>query len=237
MYGGIGGPLYTVTVNRGHQFFRILSGALFPIVLFVLCLPESAISQAPEVEVLRQPEYQEIQYCLAVDDCRLCWKTHLNRINRGIVQSRTRCTKSLEDQLDGLSALMTEIVNHDPNGASLHTLFWGRLVPDTPQDDLKMAMRLALAAFKSDQWDRKKGKPVQGETVYWVRDLANSVMIYPELRKLFNSFDRRIKVAGVEKVLVLPAGRLPFFEKLKAHGVREGDKLPYDCLTWFSISP
>jgi hypothetical protein len=222
--------------TRKNQFVRIFTGAFFPFLTLVFCLPVAAISQASEVQVLRRPEYQEIEYCLARDDCRLCWKTHLAEINRGIVQSRTRCAKSLEDQLDGLAALMTEIVNHDPYGASLHTLFWGRLVPDAPQDDLKMAMRLALAAFKSDQWDRTKGKPVRGETVYWLRDLANSAMIYPELQNLFNSFGRRIAVAGMEKILVLPAGRLPFFEALQAHGVREGDKLPYDCLTWFSIS-
>jgi len=209
----------------------------FCFLVIELYLPAMAAPQSSEVQVIRRSEYQEIDYCLDQDGCRLCWETHLSQINKGIVQSRTRCAKPLEDQLDGLAALLTAIVNRDPNGASLHTLFWGRLAPDSPQDDLQMAMRLALAAFQSDQWDRRNGRPVQGESVYWVRDLANSALIYPELQKLFNSFGRRIRVASVEKVLVLPAGQMPFFERLKAHGVRKGDKLPYDCLIWFSISP
>ncbi len=212
-------------------------GMLLSFLVPALCLPATAAPQASEVQVIRRPEYQEIHYCIVQEGCRLCWNTHHSQINKGIVRSRTRCAKPLADQLDGLAALLTEIVNRDPDGASLHTLFWGRLVPDSPQDDLQMAMRLALAAFQSDQWDRLKGRPVQGETVYWVRDLANSALIYPELQKLFKSFGRRITVASVEKVLVLAAGQMPFFEELKIHGVQKGDKLPYDCLTWFSIGP
>lgn len=229
--------MHTMINFRGHQIIPVVTGVLFYFVVLVLCLPVKAAPQEFEVEVTRRTEYQDSSYCLTLDTCRLCWQTQQSPINQGIVQSRTRCTKSLLDQMDGLRAVLTTIVHRDPDGASLHTLFWGRLAPDPPQDDLQMAMRLALAAFQSDRWDRKRGRPVQGESVYWVRDLANSAMIYPELQKLFNSFGRRITVASVEKVLVLPAGQMPFFERLKAHGVKKGDKLPYDCLTWFSISP
>ena len=208
---------------------------LFFLMALEFCMPPVAAPQAFEVQVTRRTEYQDSSYCLTLDECRLCWQTLQSQINQGIVQSRTQCARSLEDQLDGLRTLLTEIVDRDPNGSALHTLFWGRLVPDTPQDDHQMAVRLALAAFQSDQWDRKTGRPVNAESVYWVRDLANSAMIYPELQKLFNSFNRRIEVAGVEKVLVLPAGQLPFYGLLKVHGVKKGDMLPYDCLTWFSI--
>jgi len=218
-----------------HQFMRIHTGMLFFLMVLEYCMPAVAAPQDFEVQVTRRTEYQDSSYCLTLDDCRLCWQTFQSQINQGVVQSRTQCARSLEDQLEGLRALLTEIVHRDPNGTALHTLFWGRLVPDTPQDDHQMAVRLALAAFQSDQWDRKKGRPVKAEIVYWVRDLANSAMIYPELQKLFNSFNRRIEVASVEKVLVLPAGRLPFYGLLKAHGVKKGDMLPYDCLTWFSI--
>ncbi len=218
-------------------FIRFFTGMLFCFLLIVILPPATAAPRDFEVQVTRRAEYQDSSYCLTLDACRLCWQTQQSQINQGIVQSRTQCKKSLLDQMDGLRAVLTTIVHRDPDGASLHTLFWGRLAPDPPQDDLQMSMRLALAAFQSDRWDRKKGKPVKGESVYWVRDLANSARIYPELQKLFNSFGRHIAVASVEKVLVLPAGQMPFFERLKAHGVRKGDKLPYDCLTWFSISP
>ena len=44
-----------------------------------------------------------------------------------------------------------------------------------------------------------------------------------------------IQVAAVEKVLISAAGQLPFYERLPKGEVKAADKLPYDCMTWFSI--
>jgi hypothetical protein len=38
-------------------------------------------------------------------------------------------------------------------------------------------------------------------------------------------------------VLILPAGQLPFSEALGNSGVRNSDKLPFDCQAWFSVQP
>lgn len=61
-------------------------------------------------------------------------------------------------------------------------------------------------------------------------------MIYPELKELFEGFHKNITFSSAEKVLVLEAGKLPFFDQLKPHGIRASDRLPFDCMTWFSVS-
>lgn len=75
-----------------------------------------------------------------------------------------------------------------------------------------------------------------GDINGFVRDLANREMIYPELKDLFERFNRTIRFSCAEKVLVGKAGKPPFYDALKVHGVGAEDKLPFDCMTWFSIS-
>jgi hypothetical protein len=41
----------------------------------------------------------------------------------------------------------------------------------------------------------------------------------------------------VEKVRVLEAEKLPFYARLKQKGVTPADRLPFDSMAWFSISP
>jgi len=33
------------------------------------------------------------------------------------------------------------------------------------------------------------------------------------------------------------AEKLPFFDHLKQKGVKKTDRLPFGCMTWFSVSP
>jgi hypothetical protein len=61
-------------------------------------------------------------------------------------------------------------------------------------------------------------------------------MIYPELKELFARFHKSITFSCAEKVLVQKAGELPFYEQLQQQGVKAADKLPFDCMTWFSIA-
>jgi hypothetical protein len=61
-------------------------------------------------------------------------------------------------------------------------------------------------------------------------------MIYPELKELFAHFHKNITFSCAGKVLVQKAEKLPFFDRLKQQGVKAADKLPFDCMTWFSIA-
>jgi hypothetical protein len=113
-------------------------------------------------------------------------------------------------------------------------LSWGRLYPDGKPDPT-LAVRLAVAAKRSPQWDAARGRPSGGDPNGFVRKLANDAMIYAELRE-FRKAGLDIRISVVEKVLVLPARQLPFFDRLAAEGVKPADRLPFDCITWFAIS-
>jgi hypothetical protein len=142
----------------------------------------------------------------------------------------------LAGQIPLLEKIGAAFFEKDKNAPAFRTLFWGRLEPDNQGAPRELALRLALAAYKSPGWDAKKGKPKSGDINGFVRDLANKEMIYPELKKLFEQFHRSIKFSCAEKVLVQRADKLPFYDQLKQRGVKATDKLPFDCMTWFSVT-
>ncbi len=217
---------------------RITGNLSFTVMmLMVAALLGPFRAQASDVDIVRNDEFKQTHYCVTRMDCRLCWETYQTELNRGIVKSRSRCEQPLEAQLPGLSRLLSAIVSPVSGESPLHTLFWGRLSPDHSQDDLEMSKRLALAAFRSPAWDNQHGRPAQGHSNDAVRKLANDATIFVELRSLFAEFGYQIRVSAVEKVLVTAAHQLPFFGALASQGIGKDDRLPYDCLIWFSIGP
>ena len=154
----------------------------------------------------------------------------------GVIKHRSQCAAPLAQQLPLLTKICAEFFSSDKNTRAFRTLFWGTLEPDQESASREMSLRLALAAYKSPGWDRKRGKPKDGDLNGFVKDLANREMIYPELKELFGRFQRIIQFSSAEKVRVLEAGKLPFYGQLKERGIKTSDKLPFDCLTWFSIA-
>ena len=118
---------------------------------------------------------------------------------------------------------------------AFRALSWGRLAPDqrVPHE---MSYRLALAAFESPLWDKKRGRAKKGHENNCVVELANKTNIYREIKLIFAALNRSVRFSSAEKVLVMEARKLPFFDALKIHGVQPKDKLPFDCQTWFSVS-
>jgi len=125
---------------------------------------------------------------------------------------------------------------HDKNAQAFRTLFWGGLEAERKPASQELPLRLALAAYQSPGWDVKKGKPKNGDINGFIKNLADREPIYPELKELFRRFDRHITLASVEKVRVLEVEKLPFYGQLKQKGVTAADRLPFDCMAWFSIS-
>jgi hypothetical protein len=123
-----------------------------------------------------------------------------------------------------------------PENTQATRLFWGRLLPDGQTGLHELSFRLALAAHAFPGWDAKKGKAKNGSDNGVVKHLGNSTMIYPELKALFERLNKSIEIVYVEKVCAMKAKQLPYFEKLKEQGVKGEEKLPFDCLTWFSIT-
>jgi hypothetical protein len=120
--------------------------------------------------------------------------------------------------------------------AAFRTLYWGRLTPDGSLPvSQEMSIRLAQAAHRSPNWDVRKGMPKKGNINGFIKDLANERMIYPELKDLFEQHHKRLTISSVEKVLVFEAGKQAVFDELKQDGSRAKDRLPFDCMVWFSV--
>jgi hypothetical protein len=189
-----------------------------------------------EVAVKHDPENRETDYTIVSGDCRITWTVYRTDTNRGVIRHRSDCGLALAEQAPLIGQVLRQVMAADAEAAGFRTLSWGRLYPDGARDTTLPA-RLALAAKRSAEWDAVKGAPRGGDVNGWVRKLANEALIYEELRPVFSQSGLDIRLASVEKVLVLPAGRLAFFEKLREGGVRAQDKVPFDCQTWFSVRP
>lgn len=198
-------------------------------------VPRCRAEEAPAVAVTRNAQYSETTYSSSMADCTVAWMVRDSEPY--VVRQRARCAAPLEGQLPLMHAIGTAFFRQDPHAGAFRTLFWGRLAPDeTRGGPQEMAYRLALAAFHSAGWDPERGKPKDGDINGFVRKLANEAMIYPELKALFARLERDIIFSSAEKVLVMRADKLPFYDRLKQQGVRASDKLPFDCLTWFSAN-
>jgi hypothetical protein len=198
--------------------------------------PGGAGASQDEVVVKHDPENRETDYTIVSGDCRITWTVYKTEANRGVFRHRSDCGLTLAEQAPLVGKVLRKVMATGVEAAGLRTLSWGRLCPDGARDTT-MPARLALAAKRSAEWDAAKGAPRSGDVNGWVRKLANEALIYAELLPVFSQSGLEIKLTSVEKVLVLPAGRLPFFEKLREGGVRAQDRVPFDCQTWFSVRP
>ncbi|MBU0671683.1 MAG: hypothetical protein KJ732_01500 [Candidatus Margulisbacteria bacterium] len=175
----------------------------------------------PRVSVKKHPDYKETTYSIIdLNGQTISLTTYQTELNKGILRLRSNSTLPLEQQIALLSKILVRVLK-DENKAELHALSIGRLLYAFGQDKT-MSERLALAAEKSLLWDKTTGKPVSGHENNAVVKLANTAMIYPELKELFAKHGLALEFASAEKVLI-------------SNELKPPAKLPYDCLTWFSI--
>ena len=189
-----------------------------------------------DVLVERRSELQETNYTVTAGDCRIAWTVYESEANHGAIRHRSDCGLTLAEQAPLIGKLLrkVKVMETKVEAAQLRTLSWGRLCPDGARD-ATMAVRLALAAKHSAEWDAVRGAPRGDDINGWVRKLANENSIYGELRAVFLESGLEIRLATVEKVLVQQAELLPFFERLREGGAQARDKLPFDCQAWFSL--
>ena len=186
------------------------------------------------VTIEHDSQWNATIYKISGRDCTIEWIARNSEI--GVIKQSAECAVSLSEQVPLLEKICKQFFSKDKNAQAFRTLFWGRLEPDTPNGSRELSLRLALAAHQSPGWDAKRGRPKNGDINGFIRDLANREMIYPELKELFARFHKSITFSCAEKVLVQKAGELPFYEQLQQRGVKAADKLPFDCMTWFSVA-
>lgn len=196
-------------------------------------LPQCSAAAVSPVTIEHDSQWNATIYKISGRDCTISWIARNSEI--GVIKQSAKCTVSLSEQVLLLEKICAEFLSKDKNAQVFRTLFWGRLEPDNVNGSRELSLRLVLAAHKSPGWDAKRGKPKSGDINGFVKDLANREMIYPELKELFARFHKSIKFSCAEKVLVQKAGELPFYKQLQQQGVKASDKLPFDCMTWFSV--
>jgi hypothetical protein len=195
-----------------------------------------ACAQQPAgILVEPNPDRHETTYTASAPGCTVFWTVYRNETDAGVVRHRADCALTPAEQVPLLAKLL-HAMTATALPASFRTLEWGRLYPDGARDTT-LPVRLALAAGRSPKWDAARGAPRGGDLNGFVCDLANNPPIYEELRSVFRQKYQELKLANVEKVLVMPARQLPFFDQLRAAGAQPGGKLPFDCQAWFSIRP
>ena len=188
--------------------------------LVVLCIVAVALilgfafllPKGPKVIILHNDDVKETIYTL--EDNSISLTTCETELNKDILHLRSQSELPLKEQV----AIISRILKKLPKERRFHTFFIGRLL-NAFGTDKTMSERLSLAASQSSLWDKAKGRPRSGHANQCVKEIANQTMIYPELREIFAKHGYEIEVSGVEKVLIDPQ-----------------TKLPYDCLTWFSLS-
>ncbi len=188
------------------------------------------------VQVERDSRLLETNFTVTAADCTISWRVFGSEVNRGVIQHRSDCALPLGEQAPLIARVLRRVMQPQGNVAQFRTLSWGRLYPDGARD-ATLAVRLALAAKRSPQWDAARGQPRSGDINGFVKKLANDAAIYEELLPVFRQAGLDIRLASVEKVLVLPAQSLPFFARLRPAGVQPRDKVPFDCQAWFAVEP
>ncbi len=193
---------------------------------------QAAVSPSPESGVRRQSSGLGTVFVIETKGCRIEWTAVTNE--PGLIRCRSECSVPLSDQVQLIRELLKSIRGEKMN--AMRALDYGRLYPDGPKD-LTMPARLAAAARNSSDWDPVYGKARSLDLNGVVRKIAEEARIYRELSAAFQETGLELKLASIEKVLVAPAGELPFYSQLKSQGVSRKDRLPYDFQMWFSVRP
>jgi hypothetical protein len=183
------------------------------IVAFALFLVFAVIlPKGPKIIVRHEGDLKETIY--ALEDNSISLTTYETELNEDILRLRSKSELPLKEQVGIISRILTKL----PKERKFRTFFIGRLI-DAFGADRTLSERLSLAASQSPLWDHAKGDPRIGHENKFVKEIANQAMLYPELKEMFAKHGYEIQVASVEKVLIDPQ-----------------TKLPYDCMTWFSLS-
>jgi len=157
----------------------------------------------------------------------------LSHSSPGALRYRNECEPVLSANVRMLAALMAALFGTAALPDEVTQLDAGRLVMTWPD----LALRLALAARASPDWDAKRAARDDGHANALVRDLANRQGVFREIEDLFGRRGRGVALASVQKVLIGPPGLTPIAAQLRASGVGEREPLPFDAQLWFQLPP
>lgn len=209
---------------------------LLRVLMALAVLTNAALAQQPqrgsEVRIVPSPVGsgpEETTYAIESGSCRIRWTVARSGVNQGIAQYRAECALPLSEQMGLNSKILDRVLESEP---TFRTLFLGRLKPFP-----ELSVRLVIAAKRSPEWDAKHGRPKSSNPLIpFMLGVFSSIdpAVFAEWKQLFEEKHLSFAVSGVEKVSVAAAGTLPYFPQLVTQGVTADDRVPFDCLIWFS---
>jgi hypothetical protein len=121
-----------------------------------------------------------------------------------------------------------------------------RLLKDTGKADkytfvvahyTEIPVRLWNGIARSKDWDRRIGRPIQGDTRSFIKDVLERSGAYSELAETMARLGYKTQVGHVEKVIILPVARFPRGERLKINvPLKASDRLPYAWSEYFVLT-
>jgi len=185
-----------------------------------------------EVRVVPSPAGsgpEETTYEIESGSCRIRCTVARTGVNQGIAQHRAEGALPLPEQIALNARILDRVIESEP---TFRTLFLGR-IKSFPE----LSVRLAVAAKRSPEWDASQGRPTSsGPLAPYVQGVlsASEPAVLADWKQLFEAKHLGFAVSGVEEVSVAAARTLPYFPQLMAQGVTARDRVPFDCLVWFS---
>ena len=175
----------------------------------------------------------EKHFIMQAESCTVSLTRYDSELNHGIIKYRNPCNFDPNRDSPKFEVLLRAVLK-DKLTDSLRTLSWGRLTPAIRKSSI-LGRRLAIAASRSEIWDKRLGKSSAFGENNFVRDLINTQNIFKELKDVFQKCGMEIKIVSVEKVLVFRAEELPDFDLYQQYGIAKQDRIPIDCQIWIGV--
>lgn len=198
--------------------------------VFVSC---TADEKKSEFTVTFDSLLNEKHFIGRTESCMVYLSRFDSDLNRGILKYRNPCNFDPVNDIPLFDKLLTAVLK-DEETDSLRALSWGRLTPDITKPSV-LGRQLAVAASRSEAWDREKGRSLLIGENKFVRDLLNKNDVFAGLKGVFKKFGIKIQVTSVEKVLIFRAGELPDFNIFERSGIKKDDLIPIDCQIWIEL--
>jgi hypothetical protein len=188
----------------------IKSGMLvLPAVLLLAC------SKTPENRVTVKQDANAVTYSIQHNSCTVIWEY----LKQSHSMKQTSTCASPDEQATMVRELLNEFRK---DGQKLDSL--AGIEVDPKEAGISFRMALAVHRFMGGC---RKTTPYDS-----IEKAFNDADILKELREPFESAGVRLKVGSLEKVSMMPASQLPFYDQLEKQGVRSNEILPYDCWLW-----
>ncbi|HAZ14581.1 MAG: hypothetical protein A2X86_00900 [Bdellovibrionales bacterium GWA2_49_15] len=190
-------------------------GPTFPLIVLLIlllsCAHQSAIGSkleapAPAVKIESKKEYLETTYSAQQGECRVSVTTYFaESVNKDTARLRPMNCSDETVVAKLFQQILSTVSSGHHGRLPFSGLSMGRLV-EYPS----FSQALKTLASESREWNLKKGAPVKGHENNFATQALNELLPSMWVEKILRPYWEKLKIPGVEKVLIDPASKLPF---------------------------